>query len=69
MRAAICSFLGGAALASGAGAYFLRKSLYESAGDLNTTIGDLRKDVTSTNADLAARLAKLEAKVKISRPL
>ena len=63
MRTAVCSFLGGAAVAAGAGAYYLRKSLFESSGELQVAISELAKDVNTTNKDLTTRLAKLEAKV------
>ena len=60
LRLMVSSFLGGAAISSAVGVYFLRKSIYESSGDLNATILDLKKDVEVTNKDLNARVARLE---------
>ena len=62
MRAAICSFLGGAAVASTVGGYFLQQSIYKSSGDLSLNIEALGKNVAKTNTDLEARVAALEAK-------
>jgi len=69
MRNAICSFAMGAAVTAGAGAFYLRKSLFESSGELQVAIGALAKDVNTTNKDLSTRLAKLEAKVLASSGL
>jgi len=63
MKNLICSFLGGVAVTSAVGVFFVQRDLARSTGELNSHVLNLASQVKTTNGDLATRVANLEAQI------
>mmetsp|Transcript_14432 Transcript_14432/g.38635 ORF Transcript_14432/g.38635 Transcript_14432/m.38635 type:complete len:87 (-) Transcript_14432:1521-1781(-) len=62
LRTSLCSFLGGAAVAGGAGYYQLHQDVYRTSAIVQQAVDDATEQLAKQQQVLSARVAALEAK-------